>query len=519
LAALWSINIIGGFNDEIASIALTHADPFVRMWGVRLTGDKKKITPAIADELVKISLRETHPEVRSQLVATAARLKDTTSVKMIKALLAKDDSADPDIPLQLWWAIEAVAESHRDEVTDMFLDRKLWSNPTVTKTILVRLVQRYIIAGGSENEASCAKLFKLAPSESYAAILFNGLQEGLRGRDIAELSPVLSAALKPYKKLFREQSLALDLRSGKKEAVTRALEITKDENAALPERLTYIRIFSEINQPGAVPVLLGLVETSSSSSAIKQAALLALQNYDNKDIGIAVVKAYPDKLRDDYDVRESAMALFSSRPSWAMELVNALTKTRTIETYDVPEHTVWQLRMLNNKTIAEQTQKLWPDIRQATAEEKNKTIAKAKKIMQSGTAGDIKSGHPLFIAKCGTCHKLFNEGRNIGPDLTGYDRKNLNDLLNNIVDPSAYIREGYGSWHVVTVDGRTVIGMLKARNEKTVTIQPFTGEPVTISAARVKSLEQMKTSIMPEGLLAGLNEKQVKDLFSYLMKE
>ena len=174
--------------------------------------------------------------------------------------------------------------------------------------------------------------------------------------------------------------------------------------------------------------------------------------------------------------------------------------------------------MLNDRSISDRAHKLWPGIRPATAEEKNKTIANVKKIMQSGT-GDINMGHPLFIAKCGTCHKLFNEGRSIAPDLTGYDRKNLTDLLNNIVDPSAYIREGYSSWHVITVDGRTVIGTLKAKTDKSVTIQPFTGEPVTINASRVKSLEQMETSIMPERLLEGLNEKQVKDLFSYLMKE
>jgi len=138
--------------------------------------------------------------------------------------------------------------------------------------------------------------------------------------------------------------------------------------------------------------------------------------------------------------------------------------------------------------------------------------------MQSG-AGDLQNGRPLFIAKCGTCHKLFNEGRTIAPDLTGYDRKNLTDLLNNIVDPSAYIREGYSSWQVITVDGRTVIGTLKAKNGKSLTIQPFTGETVTISTDRVKTLEPMEASIMPERLLNGLNEKQVKDLFSYLMKE
>jgi putative membrane-bound dehydrogenase-like protein len=517
LEALWAINITGGFNDDVAKIALMHNDAYVRMWGVRLAGDGN-VSQVIAEELSKISHSEKHPEVRSQLAATAKRLHDSTSLKIIKGLLNYDDSSDPDIPLQLWWAIESVAESHRDEVINMFRNKKIWSNPTVSKTILSRLVQRYIIAGGEANDASCAKLFKLAPSGNYAAILFSGLQEGLRGRDMAELSPSLSDALKPYKKLFREQSLALDLRAGKKEAVKKALEIVGDENAKLPERLSYIRIFSEINQPEAVPVLLQLVETTSSSSAIKQAALLALQNYDNAEIGTRVVSAYPDKLRDDYDVRESAMALLSSRPEWAGQLLNAIAKTRTIEASDVPEHTVWQLKLLNDKNIALQTQKLWPDIRQATAEEKNKTIANVKKTMQSGT-GDLQFGHALFIAKCGTCHKLFNEGRSIAPDLTGYDRRNLNDLLNNIVDPSAYIREGYSSWRVLTVDGRTVIGTLKAKNDKSLTIQPFTGEAVTISTSRVKSLEPMEASIMPERLLEGLSEKQVKDLFSYLMKE
>jgi putative membrane-bound dehydrogenase-like protein len=517
LEALWAIQIKGGFNDDVAKTSLMHNDPFVRMWGVRLIGESKNVSTAIADEIVKLSLNEKHPEVRSQLAATAKRLHNTTSVGIIRNLLNNDDSNDPDLPLQIWWAIESVAGSQRDDLVKIFEDKKIWNNPVVSKTILTRLVQRYIIAGGEQNDASCARLFKLAPSENHAAILFNGLQEGLRGRDIAELPPVLTEALKPYKKLFREQALSLDLRSGKKEAVKKVLEIISDQNASLPERLTYIRIFSEINQPEVIPVLLQLVETSSSS-AIKQAALHALQNYDDDAIGIRVVNAYPDKLRDDYDVRESAMALFSSRPEWANQMLDAITKSHSIDASDVPEHTVWQLRLLNDKNITAQTHKLWPDIRQATAEEKNETIKSVKQIVQSG-AGDLQNGRPLFIAKCGTCHKLFNEGRTIAPDLTGYDRKNLTDLLNNIVDPSAYIREGYSSWHVITVDGRTVIGTLKAKNGKSLTIQPFTGETVIISTDRVKTLEPMEASIMPERLLNGLNEKQVKDLFSYLMKE
>ena len=304
---------------------------------------------------------------------------------------------------------------------------------------------------------------------------------------------------------------------GSKNALNKALQIIADENARVPERLSYIRIFSEINQTAAIPVLLNLVETSSSSPALKQASLLALQNYESEETGARVVKAYPDKLRDDHDVREAAMALFASRRAWASQLINAITRTRTINQSDVPGHIVWQMKMLKDEAITKSTDKLWPGMKPASAEEKNKTIAEVVKSMKAGK-GNAEAGHPLFIAKCGTCHKLFNEGRNIAPDLTGYDRKNLDDILNNIVDPSAYIREGYGSWHVTTTNGRTIIGMLKAKNDKVVTIQPFTGEPVTVSAAQVRSMEPLETSIMPERLLDGLNEKQLRDFFSYLMK-
>jgi hypothetical protein len=41
---------------------------------------------------------------------------------------------------------------------------------------------------------------------------------------------------------------------------------------------------------------------------------------------------------------------------------------------------------------------------------------------------------------------------------------------------------------------------------------------VTLAGSRIKSLEAMETSMMPEKLLDDLSDKQVKDLFSYIMK-
>jgi hypothetical protein len=82
----------------------------------------------------------------------------------------------------------------------------------------------YIIAGGGENDGACARLFKLAPSEEFAAILFNGLQEGLRGRDIGELSVALTDALRPYKKIIQGTIPWHRFEDGKKRCVEQSLE-------------------------------------------------------------------------------------------------------------------------------------------------------------------------------------------------------------------------------------------------------------------------------------------------------
>ncbi len=528
LEALWAIHLSGGFDEKLAEKGLQHTDPFVRMWTVRLLGDANKVSGRLSSILIQLASSEKHPEVRSQLAATAKRLPAADGIPVVRALLKyHDDSEDPDLPLQLWWALESKAESDRHRIIEIFKDREIWNRPTVKSTILQRLMQRYIIAGSTENFNSCANLLKMAPSERYAAILINGLQEGLRGRDVTVLSPELMKALKPYQRLFKEESLALNLRQGQKQALDKALSIISDKDAIIGQRLTYIRILGEVTKPEAIPVLLKLMESSRSTGAIQQAALLALQRYDQDEIGKRVVKAYPDKLRADPDVRAAALALLATRAAWAIELLNAIDRKKqkdekfvahTIDKDDIPEQLVRQLKLLDDPHILQTTERLWPHIRLATSPEKNGTIARISALMKTGGGNSLK-GKPLFMNKCGSCHRLFNAGGNIGPDLTGYDRTNLADLLTNIVDPSAYIREGYGTHHITTKDGRTVVGTIKARNAVIISIQPFTGDPVSIGTTQVKEIKEQKTSIMPERLLEGMTNQEIKDMMTYLMEQ
>ncbi|MEX2565518.1 MAG: dehydrogenase, partial [Cyclobacteriaceae bacterium] len=152
LEALWAINLTEGISDEIGTKGLNHSDPFVRMWTVRLLGDDKKVSPAMAQGLQQLASNENHPEVQAQLAATAKRVPSQETYRIIESLLTQQkDAGDPDIPLLVWWALEDKVTVDREGILDLLKPANLWSHPIMEEVVLHRLMQRYIMEGGEEN--------------------------------------------------------------------------------------------------------------------------------------------------------------------------------------------------------------------------------------------------------------------------------------------------------------------------------------------------------------------------------
>lgn len=518
LEALWAIQGSKGFNDEIALEALEHQDPYVRSWAVRLLGDGKAVSVRAGEGLMRLAKKEQHAEVRSQLAATAKRLPGSIAVPVITALLKdNNDVADPDIPLLTWWAIEAKAETDREQILAMFGNSGLWQNKVVQQTILPRLVQRYAMPGGEANYAAVARLLTLAPSKGMVKILIDGLSEGLRGKDINTLPTILAKAIKPYQAELFGAPLALEVKQGNAKATAAAIKIITDTKATTRHRLAYIRIMGETRQEQAVPALLKVVTAAGASAALKQTGLQALQYFSAPEIGARVVAAYP-QLRGDEDVRNAAIDLLASRAAWAAAFLDAIETQKVISPTDVSEQAARKLQLLKDETITVRVNRLWPNVKTATAAEKNASMARYMKIIRSG-GGDAGKGKILYQNNCGACHRLFDAGGAIGPDLTGYDRDNISSMLLNIIDPNADIREGYVIHRVITTDGRTLEGKIVSRNGDAVTLQSLAGKDMTLPASQVKEMKAQPTSIMPERILDRLSEQEVKDIFAYIMKK
>jgi putative heme-binding domain-containing protein len=131
-------------------------------------------------------------------------------------------------------------------------------------------------------------------------------------------------------------------------------------------------------------------------------------------------------------------------------------------------------------------------------------------------------GKNLFrVANCVACHKLNNEGRELGPDLTKIEpaKQTTDHLLRSILEPSKEIAEKYQSYTFVLTSGKQVTGMIveETASQVKVLVDPLAkGEPAVLQKEDIEERSKSTTSIMPMGLLSKLTREEILDLLAYV---
>lgn len=518
LESLWALYLSGGFKDSVISTGMEHPDPFVRMWTVRLSTDKGQVSNEQAARLVLLAERETHAEVRSQLASSAKRLPLFQAIPIIRNLLYyQDDSKDPDIPLLIWWAVESKALSGQKELLGIFSEPIL-SNKEILKDFLAeRLMKRYVMDNSPSNSRAAVLLVEKAASKSMVKAYIKGLQQGLEGNEHYKISPELLNALRPHRSDFREQLLSLAVRSGDNVALQEVLTIIEDNKAKLSDRISYTKLMGDITRPQSIPVLTRLLISGATPDTILHLALQTLPRYDDPEIGRQVLKIYLSGMRQSEKLQAAALSLLVSRPIWARQFLSAIETSDFDRKNKVPIQIIRRLELLNDSTINHKVKILWPQASFTSTVERSEQVKQVIKMLRKGK-GDPVKGKTVFVNRCGNCHRLFNEGGVLGPDLTGYDRRNVSDMLMNIIDPSADIREGYVYYQVNSKDGRSLYGKIIDRSGDNITLVSMAGEKTVLAKSAIVKMEAQPTSLMPERLLDGLSEQEMQDLFSYIMK-
>ena len=149
-----------------------------------------------------------------------------------------------------------------------------------------------------------------------------------------------------------------------------------------------------------------------------------------------------------------------------------------------------------------------------------KTTA-AKKIpalqeMNALTA-NADGGKKIFTSICATCHQVNNSGYDFGPKLSEIGSKLPKEsLLETITNPSAGIGFGYEGWELKMKDGSAMSGIIASKTETDIELKLPGGFKKQIKTTDIKTLTQMKQSMMPVGLYENLTTQDMADLLEYL---
>jgi putative heme-binding domain-containing protein len=515
LEAFWALKSCGGLDDAFSTKQLAHPNPDVRAWAIRLVGDTKSVTPAMRDQLVALAKTEPNADVRSQLAASCKRWPAADALKIVRELLGRsEDAADKHIPLMLWWALENKAVSGRKEILAMLKKPDLWKEPLVRGTITARLGQRYAAERTKENLGTCAELLGLAPTPEDVTALLQGMDEGLQGNAVSSVPEALQKRIaKLWETRERDATLVrVALRLGHGPAAEAALATIADAKVKEAERRQLVSVLAERSHAAAVPVLLERF-TAEKSEAFRLDLLNALQRFKDDRIAVAVLGAWPQLTTK---LRVSAAGILTTRPAWAQALLTAVDAGTVKREHLAPSH-VQAIRQLADPRYTPLLEKHWGRIGQSS-EVRQRDIEHVRDVVTKGK-GSAEKGRALFTTSCGACHTLHGEGGKIGPDLTGYERDNLDFLIPAIVDPNLGIREEFTSFVLTTTDGQTLSGYLAENQPQSVTMVDLAQNRVVIPRERIKTLAASPTSLMPEGLLAAFDDTQLRDLFAWLMKK
>ena len=342
--------------------------------------------------------------------------------------------------------------------------------------------------------------------------ILKGISAALKGqRNIKmpkgwkEIAPKLA---KSSNAEVRQLAQTLSLTFGSKAALDALRKVLADGKANLADRQKALAALVAARDSALPEVLRGLLR----EKALRREALRGLGAFEDPKTSAAILKIYT-KL-GTAGKRDALMTL-SSRVSFAKALMAAVARG-VVKSNELPADIVRQLRAHGVKDINATLDKVW-GVSRSTPAAKLAEIAKYKKLLKGkvNRPVDLPRGRALFQRTCGQCHKLYGEGGEIGPDITGSNRNNLDYLLTNMLDPNAEIPNDYRTTILHTKDNRVLVGVIRRSEGQSVTIAT-PAEVVTVAKRDVAAIDPQDFSMMPEGLVLALKVEELRDLVAYL---
>ena len=507
LNLVWTLHVIGALRDYRLWDTLDDRDEHVRAWAVRLSSESGNPPDIVLAKLADLAANDPSPLVRRYLASALQRLPHAQRWPIAEALVAHaKDADDQNLPLLYWYAFEPLVATDFDR----FLDLGSHANIPLIRHHSARRATEF------ENAAHLSELTaRLEPANSeQRRDLLAGILDGLDGLgiqnpDIAtNWNSTYAALRKDPASEVHELAIRLALRFNDPVALKQLNDRAGDRSAATDVRRSAIKALIDKGSDDMAPLLFSLLD----DAPVGDLAIRGLARCEHPDIADRLIKRHPSF---DAGARRDAVQTLASRPEWATALLDAVD-AGTIDKADISAFAARQMQNLGDKKLTARLQETWGDLRSPSKDKARAIETFRKQLTPESIAGaDPEAGRTVFQNLCASCHKMFGEGGEVGPEITGSQRTNIDYLLENLIDPSAAVAKDFQLVIVETKSGRTLSGFVRSENDNALTLQSI-NEQIVVPLADIKKRTPVDVSIMPEGLLQTMTSEQIRDLFAYL---
>ncbi|MEM7371031.1 MAG: PVC-type heme-binding CxxCH protein [Bacteroidota bacterium] len=497
LRALWTLHTTNLISEKELRDLLSDKDAHIRAWSVQLANEDKSASEQTLNKMIDMAKNDPSPVVRLYLASALQRLKIDDRWALADALLQHaEDIDDHNIPKMIWFGVEPMVGENPERGLSMASQSKI---PLLTELIARRVID------AEKMDLVVAEIARKSPAQLS---LMTGMRNGIEGRSDIDPPTNWEATYASLQANNTTAPLAVEIAQlfGDAEATQQFLSTLKNPAAPIEERKKALTNLANKQNSELEDILPDLLH----DGALRLLTIRACAAFDGRALGSLLLEKY-----DTFNQEEKAEVIqtLSSRNRYGRVLTAAIKNGR-IPRKDVPAYAARQLRRVVGNGFVE----VWGPIDQLEAEDATENL-KYRNLLTEGAiaSANVRNGKEVFQRTCSACHKMYGEGGNIGPDITGSNRANLDYLLSNILNPSGDIQDDYKMVVITTRDGRTYSGNIASETNRQVFLR-IVGqeEAVAISVSNIQSREVTPVSMMPKGLLRTLSDQEVLDLVAYL---
>ena len=344
--------------------------------------------------------------------------------------------------------------------------------------------------------------------------ILDGISLGLKGRGKVTPPPNWEKAYAAAQARNDEAELRklklLAAQFGDAASLADAMKNAADPKRSLADRIEALKLLASSKAPGAEKLCFALIDEKSPED-LRREAIRGLGSFSSIDNAKGLIERWKNF---DVAARVDTLDVLCSRADYASALLDACA-ANTIARAEVGAAAVRRMRQLNDAALNTKIETAWGRVRDRAPDEIKAQIEKYRAVVQNGK-GDAKAGSKIFEKTCMPCHSIFAKGNHVGPELTGSNRKDINYLLENIVDPNAVVGAPYYVWSIKKKDGLMLSGIIAEQDDKTVTLKSENDKREVIQREDISKMTDMKKSMMPEGLPDTLKPQEFRDLIKFL---